>query len=376
MIFTSLLVIILTVAVSSFATNIYVFLVCRFIIGFATPVSVLYVMVGELVDDKHRFFASFVVLFMISCAWFVLTLKAYYIKNWRTLLQICSIPYLCMLVFYKFVPESIRWMYVNNKEEKVMKECRRIAKWNKVELPSDLTIAPPHTEGNNKRKPNIIDLFRTRTLVKLMLALMFSWFMVNALYYGMFLTADDFQISKHVSFILFTIIDIPATLLGCFFNDRYGRRKTIPLCTALGAIISILLAIIPMNNDLIVVRLVLGVLGKGFFVGSFNGLITWTVEILTTDIRTLGMGVAAAIGRTGGLLCPWIADSLKNVHVIAPFVAIGTLGILTSVVMRHLPETLGVSMQDVSREEESEGVSQPIIEEQVDGMNRGIESVE
>ena len=369
-IFSSCLIISITGTVSACIPNIYLFLICRFVIGFATPgsVSVLYMMMGELVDDEHRSFASIVITATNTAALSLLGLKAIYIRRWRNLLLACSLPYVFLLVFYKFVPESIRWLYLHNKEDEMMKECKRIAKWNQIELHNEFTILPPPTlEENRKIDTGFLDLFKTFTQGKIILALMFSWFMVNALYFGFFLTADDFHISMHLSFILFSVVEIPSSLLGCYCSDRFGRRVAVPASMAMGAVTALSLAFLPVIKKLIIPRIILGMLGQGLFIVSFNCLIPWTVEILTTDTRALGMGVVACTGRVGGTLCPWIANALKVVQVNAPFFAIGSLAICTTLVMVYLPETKGVPMKDVEElhhnVESDEEVSKHLLKE-------------
>ena len=46
----------------------------------------------------------------------------------------------------------------------------------------------------------------------------------------------------------------------------------------------------------------LAILGKLFAAGSFNLTYVYTAELFPTEVRHLGLGVCAMIGRLGGIL--------------------------------------------------------------------------
>ena len=118
-----------------------------------------------------------------------LAVKAYFVQNWIHLSYICTAPYVLIILVYVFlVPESARWLHLNNRNDEAMIVLRNIAKWNRRKLPDDVylpikllpdttttttaTTTVSHDNPNllpNEpiRRPqrNIFDLFKTKKLL-------------------------------------------------------------------------------------------------------------------------------------------------------------------------------------------------------------------
>lgn len=342
--------------VSSFVPNIYLFICCRFILGIFTMgnVSLLIVLIGEFIDTKHRPLAGMIITVSYTVAITMLGVKAYFIRRWRLLLRACSLPYFFVIFFYKFIPESIRWLYLHNRKREMLAVCKRMAYWNKRKFPDDFTIPAP--ESTSQSRAAVSKIFGNRQNLKLIMVLMFNWFSANALYYAFFLTAEDFGISMYLTFIFFALVEVPSNIIGSVCSDRLGRKKTVPISILLGGAISFLIAFLPKTKELLILRIILGVFGTSFLIISFNFLIIWSVEILTTDIRSVGIGIVSAAGRFGGISAPWIAVYLRMIHPSLPFVTIGGVGVISGLAMLSLPETRGVVMKDEVHEKELDNV--------------------
>ena len=148
---------------SAFATNIWFFVVCRFLTGFIYPGTTVQmsIILSELVGQKYRPVLVFVYWGFFSIGLIVLGLKSYLIRNWRTLFIICTLPYTIILGFYFFTPESIRWLLSRGDKKKAMRILRGIAKFNKRELSGDFDLS--HEKGTDHCKPNPTDLFKPRS---------------------------------------------------------------------------------------------------------------------------------------------------------------------------------------------------------------------
>mmetsp|Transcript_51513 Transcript_51513/g.124389 ORF Transcript_51513/g.124389 Transcript_51513/m.124389 type:complete len:683 (+) Transcript_51513:67-2115(+) len=73
---------------------------------------------------------------------------------------------------------------------------------------------------------------------------------------------------------------------------------------------------------------------------------TWlhTSELLPTEIRATGHGLANASGRVGGLLCPFIITESSSLRLIGLFMF--AVSVLASVCSYCLPETAGMALGD------------------------------
>lgn len=93
------------------------FIIVRFIEGFIFAGAVLqpFIIISELVGNHYRPFAGLIIFVSNPIAWSLMAVKSYYVNNWRTLNILCNAPYIVVLAFYKFVPESIQWQYESRK---------------------------------------------------------------------------------------------------------------------------------------------------------------------------------------------------------------------------------------------------------------------
>ncbi|XP_066922983.1 solute carrier family 22 member 3-like, partial [Clytia hemisphaerica] len=145
---------------SSFMPSIIWFIVLRFCSGFFTPsVPCLFVMLTEFVGNKKRAFAGNLFWQFYSVALCALSLKAYFITSWKILIWTCSLPYFILMVIYRFVPESVRWLRLKEKADKAVEIFQRIAKWNRRQLDSSMTLSKVVSDTEVESKTNPFDLF-------------------------------------------------------------------------------------------------------------------------------------------------------------------------------------------------------------------------
>lgn len=162
--FPSVIIVIVIGFISAFSPNIVFFVICRFIIGFFTPGTgvQMVVLLSEFVSTKYRPAAVTLVWFFFSVALCLLGLKAYFIRDWKILFIVNSIPYIFVVLFFKFVPESIRWLHLHSKTQQLLGVFNKIASWNKKEMPENFFIVPYESARTKKASP--IDLFNTRRM--------------------------------------------------------------------------------------------------------------------------------------------------------------------------------------------------------------------
>eukprot|EP00795_Rhopilema_esculentum_P001039 gene1041-15367_t len=173
--FPSLAVIIIVGFLSTFSPNFWVFLTTRIIVGFFTPGTgvQMFVMASEFVGAKYRPLSGIILWAFFTVALIILGVQAYFIREWKKLFIISTVPYIFVLAFAKFVPESIRWLNLNGRQEEAMKLLRRIAKFNKKELPDNVTLKAPFTGPKVKASP--IDLFVPTKMALQSLVQSYAW---------------------------------------------------------------------------------------------------------------------------------------------------------------------------------------------------------
>ena len=210
---------------ASFMPNIFLLIVFRFIIGFflAGTNYQMSILLSEIVACKYRPHAGILVWIFFSVALCLLSLKAYFIRSWKTLFIVCSAPYVFVLLFYKFAPESPRWLRLQGKLDALMETLHRIANINNKVIPSHLSVLPADN-GLQNVKSSPLQLFRTRKITKISLILGYGTLSHGMVYYGIHMAASELGGSLYLNFFLLSFIEIPAITSAIFLCDRFGRK--------------------------------------------------------------------------------------------------------------------------------------------------------
>jgi len=183
-----------------------------------------------------------------------------------------------------------------------------------------------------------------------MLILSLVWFGSTFGYYGTIITVarifsnmdskDNQQASfDYEAFLISSLAEIVGAAIIWQMVEKLGRVPTI-VTALIGAGLSLFLLcfVVSLGRNLQI-----------FFAFSsrvFEMMISSTVwiitpELLSTDVRTSGHGIASAIARIGGCLSPYIVTgaSLPTVGIIML-----TVHATTALVASRLPETRGAAM--------------------------------
>lgn len=101
--FPSVFVVLVVTFAMAFAKAFWIVAVCRVIVGFfeAGCFLSMFVLATELVGPEKRALAGTLVWLYFTAALMVLALKAYFVRNWRTLLILSSAPWIFILIFWK-----------------------------------------------------------------------------------------------------------------------------------------------------------------------------------------------------------------------------------------------------------------------------------
>ncbi|XP_057313745.1 solute carrier family 22 member 4-like isoform X2 [Hydractinia symbiolongicarpus] len=256
--------------VSAFVNQIWQLIAVRFFIGlfFAAPALNTYVMVVEIVGPNRRVMATTMSHFCSVAAGIVLTIKAKFINEWKTLTMACSVPYLIGMVAVFCVPESVRWLNLKGRTKEAEAILRKAAKYNKKILPS-VSLEPAESEEKHGRKASYIDLFKRWKLAKSMLAQGFIWFQCGMSTYALTWSFANLSgdMYKTIYFLLWCkSLD---TLLSGFCY-----RRTVVGC--------FIVACIPKTEKLAVYRLVFGMTGFFMISNVFTVMYMWSSEIYPT----------------------------------------------------------------------------------------------
>jgi len=268
----------------------------------------------------------------------MVALLAFLIPDWKYLNLATSAPGLLIILVYFYLPESVRWLLVNDRMDEVEQTLKRVAKVNCRIYPTKCEIKSQKNNSSN-RGGNILELFHHRPTAIHTLVCMFVWFACSMVYYGVSLSTGKLGGNIYLVFFLTSIIAIPANFAATFFINRYGRKKSLSLSLFVTAFTMIGAALMPTDHiGFVISRVALAMIAKFLITTSFNAAYLITLELLPTTLRNMGMGLSSAAARIGSFSASYVIF-LSEVNHILPFILMGIIAVLSAIVSFILPET-------------------------------------
>lgn len=257
-----------------------------------------------------------------------------YVPSQRVLLLSIYVPGLLIIFYYRWIPESVRWLVATGQRKRALAILRASAAANRshrgelTQQSEDIVYQQCkviHDAGGKSRPGDTADdganenldgqqvngdttsitaIFRSRTLVLRLLNCCIVWIVCTKLFFG--LTYSSAQIqgdnNKYLSFILVVCAKMPAAI--CTYNllDRMGRRTT--LCTGLiiVGLTTVATALIPVDQTLLIrICFFTGMLSIAV---SLSTLFIYTAEMWPTSTRNTLLNFCATTGRIGAVLAP------------------------------------------------------------------------
>lgn len=155
----------------------------------------------------------------------------------------------------------------------------------------------------------------SKQYAKRTLMLWIVWFTVVLSYYGMFLwlpsvmTMKGFSMIKSFEYVLImTLAQLPGYFTAAWLIERAGR-KFVLVAYLSGTAVS---AFVFGNADTTAMLLVSGMFLSFFNLGAWGALYAYSPEQYPTNIRGTGTGMAAAVGRLGGVLGPLMVGMMLS----------------------------------------------------------------
>ncbi len=274
---------------SAFAWGLGSLLILRFFIGMGLggELPVASTLVSESVAPEIR--GRIVVLLesFWAVGWILAALIAYFLiplpaVGWRGAMIICAIP-----AFYA--------LYL---------------RFNLDDSPTYINL---NTDARKESVLTKIQSLLSRDFCRQTVMLWVVWFCVVFSYYGMFLWLPNvmmmkgFNMVKSFEYILImTFAQLPGYFTVAWLIERVGR-KWVLVTYLLGTLLSAyLFGVAESANQL----LLYGALLSFFNLGAWGAMYAYTPEQYTTNIRATGAGMAASVGRIGGILGPLMVGLL------------------------------------------------------------------
>ena len=270
---------------SALTMSLTAFLILRFFVGagLGGELPVASTLVSESVAAHERGRVVVLLESFWAAGWLIAALIAYFVIpnfGWRVALIITALPAFYAIYLRRKLPDS------------------------------------PKFEADGKPKQSALEkiqLLWSKKYVRRTLMLWIVWFTVVFSYYGMFLWLPSVMVIKGFSMIksfgyvlIMTLAQLPGYFSAAWLIERVGRKfvlATYLLGTAVSAFVFGSAETLPM-------LLTFGALLSFFNLGAWGALYAYSPEQYPTAIRATGSGMAAAVGRVGGIFGPLLVGSL------------------------------------------------------------------
>ncbi|CAD5216167.1 unnamed protein product [Bursaphelenchus xylophilus] len=317
-----------------------------------------YVLCMEITGTKFRAMVGS----MLQAPWAVgyafLALIAYTCKSWQVIQLLTAALHTISICLICALPESPRWLIVNNRVEEAERYIRRacrdppfpfsLCKFNKSSLPCDLELVK-HAEQRKwvrqDQRANIVHILKSRILCVRTLIINFVWISTALVYYGLVIALSDQSAPGRVLFsgnffvnnAIAGAIELP-TLIFCVFLMKFGRKRS-QMVTLIAAALFIFAAMAAISKKNQMVALGFLLVGKIFIQGAFNILYIFTSELYPTVIRNSAVGFNSMIARVGSGVASYIAILSDVTLAIVPMMIFSTFSLVAGFVVLFLPET-------------------------------------
>lgn len=270
---------------SALTTTLSVFLLLRFLVGMGLggELPVASTLVSESVAAKDRGRIIVLLESFWAFGWLLAALISYFIipsYGWRIALLISALP-----AFY--------------------------ALYLRIKLPDSPAFSPQKVQKRTVFQ-NIQEVW-SKQYARSTAVLWVVWFTVVFSYYGIFLWLPSVMVMKGFSMIqsfeyvlIMTIAQLPGYYVAAWLIEKIGR-KFVLVTFLLGTAISSLSF---GNADSTTMLVISGILLSFFNLGAWGALYAYSPEQYPSIIRGTGTGMAAAVGRIGGILGPLLVGSL------------------------------------------------------------------
>ncbi len=302
-------------ALSAFSPNFHFLLLFRFLtgLGLGGELPAASTLVSEYSPAKIR---GRMVVYLESFwawGWIIAALIAYLlipVYGWRTGFLLGGLPALYAAHIRRGIPESPRYL----EQKGQLKQAEDIV--SKMEQQAGISSAEVSVAngdgGAGGRKVHLSELW-SKTYIRRTVVLWVLWLGINFGYYGFVLWTPTLLVGKGFSLVKgfeFTLImciaQLPGYYSSAYLIERIGRKAVLVIYLAGTAGAAYLFGHGQSENAV----LVSGCLLYFFSLGAWGAVYAYTPEVYPTRVRGSGTGWAAAVGRIGAILAPYIVGVL------------------------------------------------------------------
>ena len=173
-------------------------------------------------------------MFSLGCA--SLSLIAYLLSSWRSLLLFLSMIGVLYVPVLWFIPESPRWNYVHGHIEQSRLTLMSFGGASELKM----SLVSSTRQKVALPRQGIIDIIQSKSTRTVCLILTYIFWAVSAVYYGLAYGAAKLPGSLYVNNLMNSMVECAGLLLMLSLMNVFGRRKLTSVTLFFGAFMLIM----------------------------------------------------------------------------------------------------------------------------------------
>ncbi|KAL3850998.1 hypothetical protein ACJIZ3_012880 [Penstemon smallii] len=353
----SSLVMSLTGVLTAVSSNIWVYVMLRFISGFgrATVGTCSLVLATELVGRKWRGNIGIVGFVCFTLGFLSLPFFAFLLEgsSWRLIYLWTSIPsvFYSFLVYF-FVRESPRWLFVKGKKEEFAETLISIAAPNNRSSLTQSFFSRCTEWEEVTHETDIYSAMRILLMKKWasrrLAVVMVVGFGVGLIYYGMPLGLGNLSLDLYLSVTLNALSEFPASIFTYLLIGKLDRKVSVLGLCLLSGICSVACVLVRWKGVQIGLELV------SFFSActAFDVVLIFTLELFPTCVRNSAVSMVRQALVLGGVLGPVLVAAGRRRNGLLSYGVFGVTILVCGMFVVFLPETRRRKLCDTMEDEE------------------------
>ena len=273
---------------------------------------------------------------------------------WRWMFGVEALPAVLFCLFLLQIPESPRWLVKRHRRKEALDILRRLGNRDSESLLGEI-VESLHEETVRATEPFFIRKYRTPILLAIMVATFNQLTGINAVIYY---TADIFrmagaeQAGALFQSVIIGVTCLLSTVLAMTVIDRFGRRNLL-LSGAAGMAFCLGMTAYAFYNHIGGLVVLVSLMGYIAFFAFSQGAVIWVFlsEIFPNRVRARGQSLGCFTHWTWCAIVSWTFPVIAERSGGHAFSFFGLMMVLQfAMVWKFLPETKGVSLEQIQRE--------------------------
>ncbi|KAK3881178.1 hypothetical protein Pcinc_014371 [Petrolisthes cinctipes] len=352
------------------APSFAIVIIARFTMGIVELLTLLpvYALVMESCPNKSRAVISNTTAVFFSLSIIALGIVAHWVRDFRYLLYLISVPSAALMVFVILMDESPRWLVQRGRGHQAAQLLTKAATLNKTTIPPHLlnhlykcntklgSAAGLKSESESESgwwwreswcsfKKEARECAASTVLCRILVAASALSFCNRLLFLGIPLNTNNVASTDPQTYVLYVgISDFFSTLLAIFLSHSAPRRLCIGSFHMLASFFLMLDLLLPPEWRWL--HWMLTLTSYCLMGCVFEITMVYYIELMPTVVRSRGVTIIDFLGSLGELCVPFIT------HLLAPRVSWSVdvifmvMGVIGGLMILLLPETSSLPLTD------------------------------